>query len=460
MRTAAIISMVLAFFFCVCHEAEAQSLTNYVKKRKAEIAEMQRIEKERYEAAVTKGTLAALQDFLKQYPDGKYSQDINNRIADYSLWEETRRTNTIQAYKRYLLTSQFKIFSTEANAAIEDLQSIDEWQRLKSSKSLTEVENFIEKHPKSSVLAEVRKKVHELKGVQYYNNNDLLKAYNEFNEAGGKYLIDNSNRGAYDKCVEYHDFWLLNANSKQESLMSFLTRYPNSEYASQVSNWVALSKAKDFSMFTTETSCNAALSYARDEATRIKVKDIYAAKQREYAQYKKQQRAARRRANGGIFNFGLELTDIAFIPSPYDDTDSDFDMVMYWNVGASVKIGNYRSPVQLEFGIKPGLSIYTLWYGSNDETKSSFHMPVYARLKINLFSAGSSSKFYIDGVGLYNAVRDEDIEAEGAWQVGFGVAWHHWDWRILYYKQDFDNDFYRENYSKDKMIGCSIYYYF
>ncbi len=459
MRTAVIVSMAFAFLLCISNEAEAQSLTEYAKKRKAEIAEMQRIEKERYEAAVAKGTLAAFQEFLKQYPDGKYSQDVKNRIADYSLWEEAKRTNTIQAYKQYLLTSQFKTFSAEANAAIEDLQSIDEWQRLKSSKSLIEVKYFIKKYPKSSVLADAERKVHELNGVQYYNNNELLKAYNEFNKAGGRDLIDSSNHGAYDKCVEYHDFWLLGANSEQESLMAFLRNYPNSKYASQVSNWIALSKAKDFTKFSTKTSYNVALSYARDEATRVKVKNLYAAKQREFARYKKQQRVAKRRANGGVFNFGLELTDIALMPNDYIDADSDFDMA-YWNVGASVKIGNYRSPVQLEFGIKPGFSVYTLWYGGDDDIKSSFHLPVYTRLKINLFSTGPSSKFYIDGVGLYNAVRDEELEAERALQVGCGVAWRHWDWRILYYKQDFDNDFYREGYSKDRMIGCSLYYYF
>ncbi len=459
MRKAAIISMTLACFLCISNKVEAQSLMERVEKRKAEVAEMQRIEKERYEAAVTKGTLAAFQEFLKQYPEGKYSQDVKNRIEDYSLWEEAKRTNTIQAYKQYLLTSQFKTFSTEANAAIEDLQSIDEWQRLKSSKSLTEIENFIKKYPKSSVLAEAERKVHELKGVQYYNNNELLKAYNEFNAAGGRDLIDSSNHSAYDKCTEYHDFWLLNANSKQESLISFLRKYPNSKHASQVSNWIALSIAKDFTMFSTNTLYNVALFYAQDEATRVKVKNLYAAKQREYARYKKQQRVAKRRANGGVFNFGLELTDIALMPNDYIDADSDFDMA-YWNVGASVKIGNYRSPVQLEFGIKPGISVYTLWYGRDYEIKSTFHLPVYTRLKINLFSIGPYSKFYIDGVGLYNAVRDEELEADRAWQTGCGIAWRHWDWRILYYKQDFDNDFYREGYSKDKMIGCSLYYYF
>lgn len=29
--------------------------------------------------------------------------------------------------------------------------------------------------------------------------------------------------------------------------------------------------------------------------------------------------------------------------------------VYYYNVGASVKLGNYKSPIQLEVGLKPGV---------------------------------------------------------------------------------------------------------
>ena len=150
------------------------------------------------------------------------------------------------------------------------------------------------------------------------------------------------------------------------------------------------------------------------------------------------------------------MFDLELIPAMYNYTDSEVDYVMYYNVGLGIRLGNYKSPVQFEIGAKPGLVVYTLWYDSEDETKASFHLPLYARLKIGLWG-GYSSKWYIDGVGYYNAVKESFLESDFSASAGLGVSWRHWDWRILYYKQDIAAKYTYKDY---KVLGTSFSYYF
>lgn len=381
---------------------------------------------------------------------------MRNRIEDYNLWSEAVKTNTIEAYNNYIATSKFKSFKDKANEAIKELQSKEKWESLKTSNSISEIEMFIKTYPKSSCVDKAQKRIHELKGVNCYLANDLLNAYQEFNKAGGKFALEQANQSKFDECQEYWDYDNLTTYSTEEKLLEFLRKYPSGKYSDEVSNRVAISKARSLTMYSGNYSFNEALGFAKDETTRNIVKRYYEAKQKEYSQHKKAQRRIKRQRNGGIMNFGIEFMDLAFNPSMYSDMDNDVDYVMYYNVGLGVRIGNYKSPVQFEIGAKPGLVVYTLWYGSEDETKTSFHLPLYARLKIGLWG-GYSSKWYIDGVGYYNAVKESFLESDFSASAGLGVSWRHWDWRILYYKQDIGTKYTYQDY---KFIGTSFSYYF
>lgn len=480
----------------------AQTLTNYAKKHKAEMVEKQKIEKEAYLNACSygtlnafknfiknhpkskyvrdanskirsielkneknaydkvclEGTLEAFNGFLKQYPRSKYVPDIKNRIADFDIWVMAKKQNTVQSYNSYLQKSQLKTFAKEANSAIEDIYAVAEWQRIKATNSLSAVQAYISKYPQASSISDARKKEHELKGRDFYDSGNMSDAYREFTAAGGKYSLASENWEAYDKTFEYHEFSILSSYSDESDLTNFLSKYPNGSYSDQVSNWIALSKAKSLTMYSGDYSYKAALAYAKDTSTRNQVKSYYEARKHEYSQYKKQLRKARYRRDGGIINFGIECLDIAFNPSAYDedDVDSDIDYVMYCNVGVGIKLGNFKSPVQFEVGAKPGFVLYTLWYGSDDETKAAFHLPLYARLKINIFK-GNYTRWYIDGIGYYNAVKESYLESDYSASAGLGVAWRHWDWRCLYYKQDIAP---KETYSNYKFLGTSFSYYF
>ena len=177
-------------------------------------------------------------------------------------------------------------------------------------------------------------------------------------------------------------------------------------------------------MYSGDITFNEALGYAKDETTKNLVKRYVESSKRAYSQHKKQMRKARVKANGGYVQFGLELLDFGWngiSPDRYLN-------VGYYNIGASVKFGNNKVPVQFEIGIKPGLIFYNYadeddsYYDSDYETHTKFHLPVYAKLKINLCNIGASSKLYVAGLGFYNIVRNDELENQFSVGGGAGFA--------------------------------------
>ena len=308
----------------------------------------------------------------------------------------------------------------------------------------------MQKFPKSSCIEAAKRRIHEIKAVNYYKSGNLTKAYSEFNNAGGRNCLQDSNRILFDKCVEFHDYASLTNDSKQEDLKAFLEKYPKSEHYNTISNKLAISMAKNFTMFVGDYTINQALSYAKDDYTRNVVKSYAKQAKKNYSEYKRNRRKARVKANGGYINYGIEFLDFGMNVAPSDLT------IGYYNVGVSIRIGNFKAPVQFEIGIRPGVIFYTF---NDDDYETKFHLPVYAKLKVNLCSTGEKSKLYAGALGSYNAVRNKDIEGRFTVGGGLGIGWRHCDW-MIYYKQNLGKNS-RYTYIDDsKYIGTSVVYYF
>lgn len=427
----------------------------YVEEVKLRISNLEKeAEKSLYDNACRLETTQALQEYIDKYPNGLYVKDARIRMTDIILWQDAKKQNTIAAYRYYLNTSTSKSYSQLANAAITDLESIEEWNCICNSSSKTIIDRFIKAHPNSSCIDKARKRYNELLAIDYYEQGDLQHAYEKFEAAGGRYAIDFSNRSKYDECQEYIDFKKINTSDESE-LMAFLQKYPSGKYSNQVSNMVAMEKARGLSMLSGEYKYNEAMFYAKDKYTRNYVQSYIDKAKRSYRKYKRSQKWQKHKAKGKFFLVGLEIMDVGLNPSVYEESEHHMDAEWFYNVGLSFKIGNYTDPIQFEVGTKAGLIGYTLPYGYEDESESKFHLPFYARLKINLLDAGRESKFYIDATGYYNSITDEYIENNFAISGGFGVAWRHWDWSV-YYKGDINKKYNLDN----DFLATSFKYYF
>lgn len=174
-------------------------------------------------------------------------------------------------------------------------------------------------------------------------------------------------------------------------------------------------------------------------------------------------------------SFGIELLDFG-INKVSTKRNKELN---YYNIGLVLRLGDYRSPVQLELGVKPGR---ISWENSNasdgyyDEDGDYYdkdgnhypeyndmfiapfrklHLPVYSKLKVNLFDGIGDSKVYIGGLLIYNALRKELYENKYSVGAGAGIAWKHWDW-FVYYKQDTKHN----SIVNDRYVGLSIRYFF
>lgn len=450
-----LVSIFLILALCNAYNLQAQTLKKYAQQRKQELLEKQRVEQKKYDALCKDCTLEKCKEYLSLYPNGKYAKEVSNRIADFDAWDRAKAANTIDSYQSYIQNSQYKFFEHNAKESITELESIKEWEQIKDTNSPVALLAFMNKYPNSSCLDKAKRKFHEFKGVEYYGEGKLVEAFKEFTEAGGKYNLDSSNRRMYDECLEYSEYQTLKTSTDKAQLQAFLAKYPSSPYYNDISNRIAIQKAKDLNMSSGEYSFNGALAYAKDTSTRAIVNAYIDDCKKSYAHYKRMSRRNRIKANGGYIQFGIEPMDIGLNLMKSDRWMN----IGYYNVGISVKIGNFKAPVQFEIGAKPGVIVWKFndddYYDDNGDG-TEFHLPIYARLKINMFNAGRKCKFYIAGLGFYNAVRDEYLENEFSFGGGFGFAWHHWDWLMIYYKQGIKDNIDLD----DKFLGTSLVYYF
>lgn len=432
----------------------AQTLTNYAKRHKQELAERQRMEQTNYEKAKRIATKSAYKEYLSMYPKGKYTQEIKNkiaeievkeeqeyyekvclqetkyayneyiskypngkyvqeakgRIADLSLWQDAKSSNTIAAYKYYLNVSKNKSFSNLANEAIADLESIDEWNRICRSSSKEVIESFILKYPKSSCISNATKKHDELLAVELFEQGNLQRAYEKFESAGGRYTIESYNRSKYDECAEYVDYKKLNSYSKESDLTAFLKKYPSSKFYNQISNMVAVSKAKSFSMYSGSYQFDDAMSYAKDEATKHTVKKYIKQAKDSKKKFDRQLKSiARKRWWKNNFQVGID--------ADYGtNMDSSPGADMFYSVGLVGRLGNPEKDWNFVTGVKYRwlrvMPKYDSYYDNGSTEWQMFGGAVCIPISVryNFANVYSSSRLYFGFGGEYGFITEKNYK--------------------------------------------------
>lgn len=486
----------------IATQMEAQSLMQTAKKAEQRAKELKQQETTRYNAIIDSRDLGKYNQYIADYPRGKNTPEIKRRAEELKLWNTAKSSNTIDGYENYLNSTKYHWYDTDANSAIRSLKqkaekqvwdkvmavnTIDayvqylqqnpnsgyrldaekainrlkgaiEWQKINGTNNIAELQRFISSYPHATEVKEATLRLHELKGVQYYNEGNLGTAYTEFSKTS-RDNISYANRKAYDDAMEYHEFTDLGKYPSETSLLAFMRKYPNSKYSDQVSNMLAISKARNLGDYASSYDYNQALSYAKDSYTRTSVQSYISMNKKKQKDRRNALKSWERKKNGGTVNLGFDFMDWGYNCESGDGT------IMYYNVGLLLRIGNYRDRVQLAFGLKPGLIGYdefsyeSGYYYSYETTEmqTGFHMPIIGQLKLNLFNTSENSRFFIYGQYQYNAVRIEDVESEMSWCVGLGIGWKHFDWSF-YYRQDIGRPL-SWDYDKQKYIAMSLIYY-
>jgi hypothetical protein len=510
----------IGLFAMIGNVANAQSLLDAVRIADQNEQNLKVHELDNYNSILNSRDSIKYNKFISDYPSSPRTQEIANRVHEIRNWKQAEKTNTIVAYQKYLNETQYHWYDTDANNAIvlikkqnekiqwervrrigtidayrnylsenpasgykEDaenainrLDGAAEWNKIRYTNDQWSLQNFITMYPHADALPDAKLKLHELKGKELFDKNDLNAAYNEFVYIPNDNRIAEENRYAYNRSFEYHFFKLLDSNATETDLNNYVLKYPNSMYNAEVYNRIAIVKAQSLKEYATEQDYALARKYANNEETRRKVESYIDANKENQRQRRKAERTRRRNANGGLWNFGFEFLDFGWNCQDYENEDNEATCkdVYYYNMGISLRLGNYANRFQLALGVKPGYVIYKTpnisydyyyrtsqnYYSYSDyDINYSFHLPIYAQLKLNICNLKESSgKFFLSGMYQYNTIRDEYVEPEGNWGAGFGFAWKHFDW-LLYYKEDTDYTPHRTSYKQGYIATSMIYYW-
>ncbi len=418
-------------------EGIQEFLTKFPKSSHRDKAKGYITEIDLWNNALSKNTIEAYQNYLNTTQLYWYSNDASENITylqkarDKAAWDKVTDLGTIEAYEKFLADNPESPYVEDAQTALAQLKRDAAWAAAVESGNLADYEKFVSEFPDAEQTEEAEKKIHELKGQVYYSVGKLNEAYNEFSKVGRDNLTP-TNYAAFVECEEYSEFSALNIYCSEDSLNWFIKGHPNSKYVPQVKNYLAIVKARNLSDYASEYKYDEARALATDEKTRQTVEGYITANRNAQKERERQRRRWRREENGGLLNIGLKFIDFGWNGKADED-----EVILNYNFGLYLRLGNYADWVQLAVGVEPGMLFYYEDFSRDysDKMTTKFHMPISANLKLNLFKMKENSRFFVFGKYQYNAVRAEDAEAKQAWSAGFGFSWKHFDWSF-YYRQD------------------------
>lgn len=412
-------------------------------------------------------------------------------------WQNARLSNTIADYKDFVKKNPDSKFAEQAAKEINRLEGEAEWRKIFNTDNVNELKQFIDKYPEASEINMARDRMYELQGYDYFTKGDYEKAYTQFAKIPEDH-ITSPYKDAYNLVMERHDFAALSSVSGVEEITTFLEKYPTSPNLTTAYNYLAIATAKSFPEYATQEDYGRALSYAGDTKTKQTVEYYIKRNKQEQKDREKELKAQKRKNNGGWVMIGYESMDFGF------NWKFTNQVSAYYNMGVWCRIGNSADPVQFSVGVQPGVIArgsfkakdaddseepsadknsgnifdngysptikpweeeYSDWLNSQAEKKKGpkgkigFHMPITARLKVNVCSISNDAtdKFFVFGQYHYNAVRI-DMESKMGWGAGLGFASKNVDFSI-YYRKDI-GEAKIPTMPTQHYIGASTVYYF
>ena len=96
-----------------------------------------------WEAAKSTDTIQAYEEFLKRYPEGKFSDEACSRLEEL-YFQRATKANTIEVYREFLKRYPWGRFSDKARSRLEELY----FQRASKTNTIEAYEEFLKHYPK------------------------------------------------------------------------------------------------------------------------------------------------------------------------------------------------------------------------------------------------------------------------------------------------------------------------
>lgn len=196
--------------------------------------------KKAFEEAKTINTVEAYNNFLSEFPEGKYAIAARNEIARINF-ESIKDTFDLKLYKEFIKENEGTFWTDSAKVKIEEY----EFNLLEANPNIDTLKNFIRKNPNHSYLPHAR----ELLDFSLARKTNSITSYQSFLEKypSGKYsnkaqekLYDISYQKAKaETSFEYPENEFFTRASKENSIASYnsyLKRYPNGTNIKEAKN--------------------------------------------------------------------------------------------------------------------------------------------------------------------------------------------------------------------------------
>lgn len=372
-----------------------------------------------YDSALKAGTTAALQDFINLYPGSRLAADARKRLTDFTLWTKYKQQGTKAAYNNYLKESQVQVFSKEALQAISEieqqekletlqLEAARQWNGVKVSKSIADIEHFITQYAETSYADSARTIKTLLIGNKAFGEGDLQKAYEFYSSLANKdyAIFDDEAKRRFDKAKEYHDYEMCIAPAATLGQMrQFLDSHSSeSNYYKAVSNVYAVRYAKSLNYLNTSDTQFAylrSLAYsakAKQEVETI-IQDLKEKKKdydKSVEEFNKRQRAAARRYWWKQrVSAGWHVLSIDY-------------MKHYLSLGTGLRLrfGKYTDAFNLLINLDYTYTAYVSSEGEYDDTESETiagQVTPSLGMRFNMGSRGKAGRFFVGCFGEYGA---------------------------------------------------------
>lgn len=430
-----------------------------------EVEKQLRKERVEYDNARSQGTIEAFQQFINKYPESEYSIEAQKRIDDFNLWKRVQQIGTKAAYKNYLSTSTIKAYKEDAEKAITEIESKEEWERIKDTSSIEEMEKYVSKYLDSPYISEAMFNINVLRGEQCYKEGENGLALNFFSEARKTRELTGISAKHYEELLLEQEYEALKNSTNPKKLTDFLDKLStSSKFYNSISNQLALVKAQELNGYSPEWAYNNALSYALDSSTRTMVINYINKAKKDHKKVRRQQlsyahsRWWKRNFKVGI-HFGADM---------WEHTGS-------LRGGMQLKLGTHQDIFNISIGAD------YVWQAFWDNERNSYsnrreftsdpichQIAIPLNVKFNFASGSNSCSFYIGVAGEYGYTFAEaskyrsitnDMTLAVEPQIGF--IWKYVDWGFYYRKYLKGYNIFPDEYGiEDQRGGMFLTFYF
>lgn len=416
--------------------------------------------------ACSQATPSALQSFISKYPKSEKVNDAKNRLQDYKLWNLASCKNTLDAYNDYLSKSALKAYQNEAYIAINKLSEENEWNNCKDGTNEEKLSAFITLYPNSVHVGQAKYFLNIIRGEKNYASGYDNSAYEYYKNADAYKTLTGVPAIHYQELKEAHELSEILQSESETKVSAFLQTLPyNSVYRDEVSNRLAILKAANLTSFSSKSSMDDAMSFAKDSQTREivqqyidRVKDIRKS-------YEKRQRIlSRQEWWKDRVSVGWNIVHMDYLND-----------CMGIGTGMKLKLGKWSDAINFIVGIEYSYHLYInpdyddYSYDENETYPIAHQISIPVGLRFNTFSLGSKYKLFIgcNAVFGFNIACGDDTLKEVvnknniAIDPQIGVGSRYFDFGIYYMQYLDGNPLLKYVESKyNQRIGAFCTWYF